>query len=41
MVALPVRLPYPAAPNQGSICENQPDLDARYFAEAHAGAALP
>ena len=34
MAALPVRLPYPAAPNQGSIYENQRDLAARFFKDA-------
>jgi len=31
MTAVPVRLPYPAAPNQGSIYENQRDLTTRFF----------
>ena len=31
MTAVPVRLPYPAAPNQGSIYENQRDLATRFF----------
>jgi len=31
MTAVPVRLPYPAAPNQGSIYENQLDLETRFF----------
>ncbi len=32
MVALPVRLPFPAASHQGSIYENQLELKHRYFA---------
>jgi len=39
MTAVPVRLPYPAAPNQGSIYENQRDLATRFFKDA--GAAVP
>ncbi len=31
MTALPVRLPYPPAPDQGSIYENQRTLQGRYF----------
>ena len=31
MEALPVRLPYPAPPGQGSIYENQRSLEHRYF----------
>lgn len=31
MTAVPVRLPYPAAPNQGSIYENQRELGSRFF----------
>ena len=31
MTAVPVRLPYPPAPNQGSIYENQRDLATRFF----------
>ncbi len=31
MTSVPVRLPYPAAPNQGSIYENQRDLATRFF----------
>ena len=34
MTSAPVRLPYPAAPNQGSIYENQLDLATRYFEPA-------
>jgi len=34
MTAVPVRLPYPAAPNQGSIYENQRDLSTRFFKDA-------
>jgi len=34
MTAVPVRLPYPAAPSQGSIYENQRDLDTRFFKDA-------
>ena len=34
MTAVPVRLPYPAAPNQGSIYENQRDLGTRFFKDA-------
>ena len=32
--AVPVRMPLPRAPNQGSIYENQRTLENRYFAEA-------
>jgi hypothetical protein len=39
MTAVPVRLPYPAAPNQGSIYENQLDLATRYFEPAAPAAA--
>ena len=38
MTAVPVRLPYPAAPNQGSIYENQRDLGTRFFKEPDAAA---
>jgi phytanoyl-CoA hydroxylase len=31
MEKVPVRLPYPPAPNQGSIYENQRDLDSKFF----------
>jgi phytanoyl-CoA hydroxylase len=31
MVQLPVRLPFPPAPNQGSIYENQRDLETKFF----------
>ena len=31
MAAAPIRLPYPPAPNQGSIYENQRDLGSRFF----------
>jgi len=34
MTAVPVRLPYPAAPSQGSIYENQRDLGTRFFKDA-------
>ena len=34
MAAVPVRLPYPAAPKQGSIYENQRDLGTRFFKDA-------
>ena len=34
MTAVPVRLPYPSAPNQGSIYENQRDLGTRFFKDA-------
>jgi hypothetical protein len=40
MTAVPVRLPYPAAPNQGSIYENQLDLATRYFEPAESTAAV-
>lgn len=33
MTAVPVRVPYPAAPHQGSIYENQRELATRYFKE--------
>ena len=33
MTAVPIRLPLPAAPHQGSIYENQRDLGSRYFAD--------
>ncbi len=36
MTAVPVRIPYPAAPMQGSIYENQRDLGSRYFTDAVA-----
>ena len=39
MTAVPVRLPYPAAPMQGSIYENQRDLGSRYFKDVDAAAA--
>jgi len=39
MTAVPVRLPYPPAPNQGSIYENQLDLGTRYFEPAQVGGA--
>lgn len=39
MTAVPVRLPYPAAPMQGSIYENQRDLGTRFFTDAEAAAA--
>ena len=32
MTAVPVRVPYPPAPDQGSIYENQRSLGTRYFA---------
>ncbi len=35
----PVRLPYPAAPKQGSIYENQRDLANRFFKDAEETAA--
>jgi ectoine hydroxylase-related dioxygenase (phytanoyl-CoA dioxygenase family) len=38
MTAVPVRVPYPAAPNQGSIYENQRDLGTRFFKDADAAA---
>jgi phytanoyl-CoA hydroxylase len=41
MTAVPVRLPYPAAPNQGSIYENQRDLETRFFKDAEEAAAAP
>jgi hypothetical protein len=31
MTAVPVRLPFPVASKQGSIYENQADLNQRYF----------
>ena len=34
MTAVPVRLPYPSAPRQGSIYENQRDLATRFFKDA-------
>ena len=40
MTAVPVRLPYPAAPNQGSIYENQRDLGTRFFKEAEEAASV-
>jgi len=40
MTAVPVRLPYPAAPTQGSIYENQRDLASRFFKDAE-NASLP
>lgn len=40
MTAVPVRLPYPAAPNQGSIYENQRDLGTRFFKDPAEEAAL-
>jgi hypothetical protein len=39
MTAVPVRLPYPAAPKQGSIYENQRDLGTRFFKDADEIAA--
>lgn len=39
LTAVPVRLPYPAAPNQGSIYENQRDLGTRFFEEAASATA--
>ena len=39
MTVVPVRLPYPAAPNQGSIYENQRDLGTRFFEEAASATA--
>ena len=36
MTAVPVRLPYPPAPNQGSIYENQTALERRYFDQTPA-----
>jgi hypothetical protein len=39
MCAVPVRLPYPAAPNQGSIYENQRDLATRFFKDAEEASA--
>ena len=41
MTAVPVRLPYPSAPNQGSIYENQRDLATRFFKDAEEAAAVP
>ncbi len=41
MTAVPVRLPYPAAPNQGSIYENQRDLGTRFFKDAEELAGTP
>ena len=38
MTAVPVRLPYPSAPNQGSIYENQRDLGTRFFKDAEESA---
>lgn len=35
MKELPVRLPYPPAPNQGSIYENQRDLETKFFKTAN------
>jgi len=40
MTAVPVRLPYPAAPMQGSIYENQRDLASRFFTDAET-ASVP
>ena len=37
MTAVPLRLPYPSAPNQGSIYENQRDLGTRFFKDAAEG----
>jgi phytanoyl-CoA hydroxylase len=37
LVPAPVRMPFPAAPHQGSIYENQRSLKNRYFAAAGAG----
>ena len=34
---VPVRMPLPAAPHQGSIYENQRNLETRYFADAGTG----
>ncbi|MBL8688413.1 MAG: phytanoyl-CoA dioxygenase family protein [Rhodospirillaceae bacterium] len=34
MKELPIRLPYPPAPNQGSIYENQRDLETKFFKTA-------
>lgn len=39
MTAVPVRLPYPAAPMQGSIYENQRDLETRFFKDLDVPAA--
>ena len=39
MTAVPVRVPYPAAPNQGSIYQNQLDLGTRYFRAAEGASA--
>ena len=38
MTAVPVRLPYPSAPRQGSIYENQRDLETRFFKDVDASA---
>jgi hypothetical protein len=38
MVAAPVRIPLPPAPNQGSIYENQTTLKNKYFARKKAAA---
>ena len=40
MTAVPVRVPYPAAPHQGSIYENQRELATRYFKDADETAKL-
>jgi len=40
MTAVPVRVPYPAAPNQGSIYENQRDLATRFFKDASEASVL-
>ncbi len=40
MVAAPIRVPYPAAPNQGSIYENQRDLGTRFFKDADEAAKV-
>ena len=40
MTAVPVRLPYPAAPNQGSIYENQRDLGTRFFKDANENTSV-
>ena len=41
LAAVPVRLPLPPAPHQGSIYENQKSLTRRYFAADAATAASP
>lgn len=41
MTAVPVRVPYPAAPHQGSIYENQRELATRYFEDASQRSPMP